>query len=939
MKLKLFTSLVLFISVYNTRAQYTPINETVAVTYYVDTSGNDVTNSGTSLAKPFRTIKKAFASANTQKRLGRGVKISIGEGTYREGANTDTYPWATLFTNNPVDATSAPLIIEGRGWNAANPQNTGKVILSSSELFSGGWTKVNDSIWTKTWPYSFTIQSRTSYQGGVPFTMSDAMLRREWLYVNGKTYYCVNAPNYTNINTVSGFPLPANANGERLTADEGSFWINNNVITIKPPLNERSAFDLNAKTVEVTTKRGIVQLIIGTFEPAVKTNIIIRNLTFKNASEREAFQINRHNNVLIEDCRFDQNKINGFTVQNCRNVLVRRCTANGNGNQGAGISGSRNVVFDSCYFNENARQGEIVNYTSWSVCGIKSLRDSAVVFSHCLAKDNRGSGFWWDTGNEDCDNFECVSSGNSNYGVYVEANSAADNNYENMGTGLVGTEGIVNLGDRPTVSIIRCLVTDNQPKAGMGIYRPTKGAGVWISESENVFVTGSMVYGNSIQVTSNNNDRGEIRKVHFKDNLFGITSVTQRLYAYGNSANASETINVYNSATPPVYITTIKGAWYALFDGMSGTTNDNLYYYPNTIAFLARSQRQGTNVNPIPTLTLPGWQSAHLNNSFNLNATKNVDSRSRLDYNNFGGVLPLVGVKKLKDTLKKSDTATQVFVFTRVAPLGYASPLTVNYSFRNFSGDAINGIDFQLLSGSITIPAGEDSINLVVTPISKTVKEPVKPIVCILDTANSNYVVANTTDSLYLKNTSTTLPVSFLSYKASMRNNASFLEWTTANEQNNDGFIIERSVNGIEWVQLGFVKALSSNNITNSYAFWDNQPLKAINYYRLAQRDIDGNKSFSTIVQLDFSKIAKPSITVFPNPVENEQTIIIRLENMVQKKAQLQVYKTNGQLIDNMSVSPLNSMIKLDAKKFAKGLYLIKLKEGSHSITQSFLVK
>ena len=47
-------------------------------------------------------------------------------------------------------------------------------------------------------------------------------------------------------------------------------------------------------------------------------------------------------------------------------------------------------------------------------------------------------------------------------------------------------------------------------------------------------------------------------------------------------------------------------------------------------------------------------------------------------------------------------------------------PLTVNYTV---SGSATNGVDYQSLSGSITIPAGAQSVDLLVTPLADTLAE------------------------------------------------------------------------------------------------------------------------------------------------------------------------------------------------------------------------
>ena len=65
-------------------------------------------------------------------------------------------------------------------------------------------------------------------------------------------------------------------------------------------------------------------------------------------------------------------------------------------------------------------------------------------------------------------------------------------------------------------------------------------------------------------------------------------------------------------------------------------------------------------------------------------------------------------------------------------------PLTVFYAV---SGTATNGVDYQTLPGSVTIPAGATSANIVVTPIDDSLQESFETVVLTL-TPNSTYTLA-----------------------------------------------------------------------------------------------------------------------------------------------------------------------------------------------------
>jgi hypothetical protein len=72
---------------------------------------------------------------------------------------------------------------------------------------------------------------------------------------------------------------------------------------------------------------------------------------------------------------------------------------------------------------------------------------------------------------------------------------------------------------------------------------------------------------------------------------------------------------------------------------------------------------------------------------------------------------PLVSVTAFDSTAAESGLDPGVFRFTR--SVASATPLTVTYTI---AGNAQNGIDYQLLSGSVTIPAGAAFIDVTVQP-------------------------------------------------------------------------------------------------------------------------------------------------------------------------------------------------------------------------------
>lgn len=67
------------------------------------------------------------------------------------------------------------------------------------------------------------------------------------------------------------------------------------------------------------------------------------------------------------------------------------------------------------------------------------------------------------------------------------------------------------------------------------------------------------------------------------------------------------------------------------------------------------------------------------------------------------------------------------------------APLTVGYSM---TGTATNGVDYQFLSGSVTIPAGQTTASIVVTPVDDNLYEGSETVFATL-TGSANYVLGN----------------------------------------------------------------------------------------------------------------------------------------------------------------------------------------------------
>lgn len=117
----------------------------------------------------------------------------------------------------------------------------------------------------------------------------------------------------------------------------------------------------------------------------------------------------------------------------------------------------------------------------------------------------------------------------------------------------------------------------------------------------------------------------------------------------------------------------------------------------------------------------------------------------------------------------------------------------------------------------------------------------------------------------------TTLPMELISFTAKAVGSEVLLEWSTATEQNNDHFTIERSQDGESFEEVVRVEGAGNSASTRSYEAIDRHPHVGESYYRLKQTDTDGAYTYSDMVPVNVE--APADLVVYPNPIGNGQVL------------------------------------------------------------------
>lgn len=176
----------------------------------------------------------------------------------------------------------------------------------------------------------------------------------------------------------------------------------------------------------------------------------------------------------------------------------------------------------------------------------------------------------------------------------------------------------------------------------------------------------------------------------------------------------------------------------------------------------------------------------------------------------------------------------------------------------------------------------------------------------------------------------TPLPITLLNFSGKRVNETVVLDWATANEINNDKFIIERSDNLSSWVEIGEVDGAGNSSSVVSYSFTDFEPLNGVSFYRLHQVDIDGKSAYTKVVQVE---MGKHQISISPNPFDDHFTIVTDVTG----EAEIKIQDVLGRVVYQLNQESSDGIFTIQPSLIS-GTYLVTIQTNTF-IEQRKIVK
>lgn len=191
---------------------------------------------------------------------------------------------------------------------------------------------------------------------------------------------------------------------------------------------------------------------------------------------------------------------------------------------------------------------------------------------------------------------------------------------------------------------------------------------------------------------------------------------------------------------------------------------------------------------------------------------------------------------------------------------------------------------------------------------------------------SGNLLIADTHNGLFVVRQNNIFPVEFSRFTADLRNQVVELNWRTESEQNNVGFDVERSADGVNFERLTFVESRGNGSFTQDYAWADRTPLKGRSYYRLRQTDEDGTESFSDVRMVSMEGGVE-LVSIFPVPARTGEALNLLVRVDRSDKVTLSVCNVLGAVVHERVVelpTGQHEMI-VPTQGWASGTYFIKV--------------
>ena len=165
------------------------------------------------------------------------------------------------------------------------------------------------------------------------------------------------------------------------------------------------------------------------------------------------------------------------------------------------------------------------------------------------------------------------------------------------------------------------------------------------------------------------------------------------------------------------------------------------------------------------------------------------------------------------------------------------------------------------------------------------------------------------------------LPVKFIGFTLTRKNNDVLVQWSTSEELNADRYELERSFDGANWNMVALIAAAGTTSSVQNYSYNDRNAGSRSVYYRIRQVDVDGQFTYTPVKSVRSGVASDVQIAAVNGK------LLLQFPTEVKGAVELRFVNLNGQVIARQSLNNPNGQVVVNTN--LTGNYVVALGNGA----------
>jgi Secretion system C-terminal sorting domain/SprB repeat len=150
------------------------------------------------------------------------------------------------------------------------------------------------------------------------------------------------------------------------------------------------------------------------------------------------------------------------------------------------------------------------------------------------------------------------------------------------------------------------------------------------------------------------------------------------------------------------------------------------------------------------------------------------------------------------------------------------------------------------------------------------------------------------------------------------------LDWATTNEIRSSRYLIEKSIDGINFDKIGEVASQNGGN--NLYRFVDAEPKRGRSFYRVHQVAALGNIDVATTAAKKVLVGQNQGVLTYPNPAQS--SVFVEVLDVDNAEGIIEIYNHIGSLIQTQRFDKTQSRYQVNIENLPTGTYILKIRNA-----------